>query len=128
MCLLIQISTGLFLAMYYVTESQEAFRSVEHIMRDVTWGWFVRYSHANGASFSFSFVYLHLLRNIYYFSYTFPRWEVWVIGILIPLLMIITAFLGYVLPWGQMSFRAATVITNLFSAIPIVGGDMVDWL
>ena len=127
-CLALQIVTGLFLAMHYISDANLAFLSVEHIMRDINYGWFVRYIHANGASFFFLFVYLHVFRNIFYFSYTIPRWEIWVVGMIIFVLMILTAFLGYVLPWGQMSFWAATVITSLFSAIPIVGDFVVVWL
>lgn len=114
--------------MYYVPFSDNAFYSVEHIMRDINYGWLLRYSHANGASFSFLVVYVHIFRNLYYQSYLHPRELLWVIGVIILLLMIITAFVGYVLPWGQMSFRAATVITSLFSAIPIIGGDILAWL
>ncbi len=127
-CLAIQILTGIFLAMHYTPEQSMAFISVEHIMRDVQYGWLLRYIHANGASMFFIAVYMHILRNIYYTSYASPRETLWIVGVIIFLLMIITAFLGYVLPWGQMSFWAATVITNLVSAVPKIGGDIVIWL
>jgi ubiquinol-cytochrome c reductase cytochrome b subunit len=127
-CLSIQIITGIFLAMYYIASPEMAFLSVEHIMREINYGWLIRYLHANGASFFFLAVYIHFFRNLYYNSYIRPRELVWVIGILIMLIMILTAFLGYVLPWGQMSFWAATVITSLFSAIPIFGELIVIWL
>jgi len=124
----IQIISGIFLAMYYTPHIDYAFASVEHIMRDVQNGWFIRYMHANGASFFFIFVYLHIARNLYYGSYIKPRAALWSSGIVILLLMMATAFLGYVLPWGQMSFWGATVITNLFSVIPFIGLDLVQWL
>jgi len=127
-CLLLQIITGIFLAMHYVSDVQLAFDSVEHIMRDVTLGWLLRYSHANGASFFFIVVYLHVFRGLFYSSFTYPRVLVWWIGVLILFFMILTAFIGYVLPWGQMSFWGATVITNLVSAVPIIGVDIVIWL
>lgn len=126
--LISQIITGIFLAMHYVPTLNGAFTSVEHIMRDVNYGWLIRYIHSNGASLFFFVVYIHLFRGIYYHSYVYPRGMVWIIGVIILLLMILTAFLGYVLPWGQMSFWAATVITNLASAIPIVGDSIVTWL
>ena len=126
--LISQILTGIFLAMHYVANVDLAFVSVEHIMRDVNNGWFLRYLHSNGASMFFLVVYIHIFRGLYYSSYTYPRQIVWMLGIIILLLMILTAFLGYVLPWGQMSFWAATVITNLASAIPIIGKDIVIWL
>ena len=128
MCLAIQIITGIFLAMYYVPHVDYAFLSVEHIMRDVHNGWFFRYAHSNGASFFFIFVYIHIARNIYYGSYVGLRRFLWYSGIIILILMMATAFLGYVLPWGQMSFWGATVITNLFSVIPFIGVDLVQWL
>ena len=128
LCLLIQILSGIFLAMYYVANSEVAFISVEHIMRNVNYGWFVRYLHSNGASFFFLVVYLHMFRSFYYNSFLKPKEKVWATGVVILLLMIITAFLGYVLPWGQMSFWAATVITNLCSAIPVIGDSVVIWL
>lgn len=127
-CLMIQIITGVFLAMHYVPEHTLAFYSVEYIMREVFMGWFIRYVHANGASMFFLVVYIHTLRSLYYNSYMPPRASVWIIGVVILLLMIITAFLGYVLPWGQMSFWAATVITSLVSSIPVIGETVVVWL
>ena len=127
-CLAIQLVTGIFLAMYYTPHIDYAFISVEHIMRDVQNGWFIRYMHANGASFFFIFVYFHIARNLFYGSYVKPRQALWNSGIIILLLMMATAFLGYVLPWGQMSFWGATVITNLFSVIPKIGPDLVQWL
>ena len=126
--LIIQIITGIFLAMYYIPNGELAFLSVEHIMRDVNNGWFIRYLHANGASFFFITVYLHMFRGLYYNSYMKPRELLWCVGVIISVIMILTAFLGYVLPWGQMSFWAATVITNLFSAFPIIGNYIVIWL
>ena len=128
MCLGIQIITGIFLAMHYTPHVDLAFASVEHIMRDVNYGWLLRYIHANGASMFFILVYIHIFRGLYFGSYTKPRHWVWVIGVIILLLMIITAFIGYVLPWGQMSLWGATVITNLVSAIPLIGDSIVTWL
>nr|AMN87275.1 apocytochrome b [Pyropia endiviifolia] len=128
MCLIIQIVTGIFLAMHYTPHVDLAFISVEHIMRDVNFGWLLRYIHANGASMFFIVVYIHIFRGLYYGSYTAPRQFVWVIGEIFLLLMIITAFIGYVLPWGQMSLWGATVITNLVSAVPLVGDSIVAWL
>ncbi len=128
LCLVIQIITGIFLAMHYVPHSDLAFLSVEYIMRDVQYGWLIRYIHSNGASFFFLVVYIHIFRGLFYGSYIYPRELLWVSGVLIFLLMILTAFLGYVLPWGQMSFWAATVITNLASAIPGIGNAIVVWL
>jgi quinol-cytochrome oxidoreductase complex cytochrome b subunit len=113
LCLAIQILTGIALAMHYAPEVSLAFYSVEHIMRDVNYGWLLRYIHANGASMFFIVVYIHTFRGLYYGSYLYPREHLWGVGVLILLLMIVTAFLGYVLPWGQMSFWGATVITNL---------------
>jgi len=127
-CLIFQIITGIILAMHYTPHVDLAFFSVEHIMRDVNYGYFLRYAHANGASAFFFIVYLHLLKGLYYGSYVFPRQILWSSGVVILLMMIMTAFMGYVLPWGQMSFWAATVITNLFSAIPYIGLDLVYWL
>jgi ubiquinol-cytochrome c reductase cytochrome b subunit len=127
-CLVLQIATGIFLAMHYTPHIDLAFLSVEHIMRDVEGGWLLRYMHANGASMFFIVVYLHMFRGLYYGSYTSPRELLWCIGVIILLLMIITAFIGYVLPWGQMSFWGATVITSLASAIPVVGDTIVTWL
>ena len=127
-CLITQIITGIVLAMHYVAHADLAFDSVEHIMRDVNYGWLIRYVHANGASMFFLAVYFHIFRALYYGSYKEPREVIWIIGIIIYLLMMAAAFLGYVLPWGQMSFWGATVITNLFSAIPLVGEGIVTWL
>lgn len=126
--LIVQIITGIFLAMHYTPHIDLAFASVEHIMRDVNFGWLLRYIHSNGASMFFVVVYLHIFRGLYFSSYTKPRHWVWIIGVLIFLLMIITAFIGYVLPWGQMSLWGATVITNLVSAVPFVGNSIVTWL
>ena len=128
LCLVIQIITGIFLAMHYTPHIDLAFSSVEHIMRDVNNGWLIRYLHANGASMFFLVVYCHIFRGLYYGSYMNPRGLLWCSGVLIFVLMMATAFIGYVLPWGQMSFWGATVITNLFSAIPVVGGAIVEWL
>jgi ubiquinol-cytochrome c reductase cytochrome b subunit len=127
-CLVIQILTGIFLAMHYTPHIDLAFASVEHIMRDVNGGWLIRYMHANGASMFFIVVYCHIFRGLYYGSYMAPRELLWCSGVVIFLLMMATAFMGYVLPWGQMSFWGATVITNLFSAIPLVGDSIVQWL
>ncbi|KAI3837075.1 hypothetical protein MKW98_005408 [Papaver atlanticum] len=127
-CLVIQIVTGIFLAMHYTPHIDLDFNSVEHIMRDVEGGWLLRYMHANGASMFFIVVYLHVFRGLYYASYSSPREFVRCIGVVIFLLMILTAFIGYVLPWGQMSFWGATVITSLASAIPIVGDTIVTCL
>ena len=127
-CLLTQIITGIVLAMHYVAHADLAFASVEHIMRDVNYGWMLRYMHMNLASFFFIAVYLHIFRAMYFGSYKDPRQVMWLIGIIIFFLMTATAFLGYTLPWGQMSLWGATVITNLFSAIPIVGEPIVQWL
>jgi len=128
-CLGVQILTGIFLRMHYPASTRLAFEAVEqHMMRDVNFGWLLRYFHANGASFFFIVVYRHIFRGFYYSSYTAPRELVWLSGIRILLVMIITAFLGYVLPWGQMSFWGATVITSLASAIPRAGPSIVEWL
>lgn len=127
-CLGVQIVTGIFLAMHYTPYIDFAFNSVEHIMRDVFNGWFIRYLHANGASLFFIVVYSHIFRGLYFGSYLQPRELLWCSGVVIFLLMMATAFIGYVLPWGQMSFWGATVITNLFSAIPLVGSSIVEWL
>jgi ubiquinol-cytochrome c reductase cytochrome b subunit len=127
-CLGIQLITGIFLAMHYTPHVDLAFASVEHIMRDVNNGWLIRYIHANGASMFFIIVYSHMFRGLYYGSYMHPRQHLWCSGVLIFLLMMGTAFMGYVLPWGQMSFWGATVITNLVSAIPIAGPSIVEWL
>lgn len=126
--LIIQLVTGFFLSMHYVAHANMAFVSVEMIMRDVNHGWLIRYMHANGASFFFICVYLHMLRSLYYTSYFGSRKDTWLVGVVIFLLLIATAFTGYVLPWGQMSFWAATVVTNLFSAVPFYGQEIVFWL
>src|SRR6187402_3576840 len=127
-CLGVQIITGITLAMHYVANANLAFNSVEAIMRDVNYGWLIRYIHANGASMFFLAVYIHMFRGLYYGSYKEPREVLWILGVILYLLMMATGFMGYVLPWGQMSFWAATVITNLFSAIPLVGDPIVTWL
>ena len=127
-CLITQIVTGLVLAMHYIAHADMAFSSVEHIMRDVNYGWLLRYVHANGASMFFLAVYIHIFRSLFYGSYKSPREIIWILGIIIYLLMMAAAFMGYVLPWGQMSFWGATVITNLFSAIPLVGESITTWL
>lgn len=126
--LVTMIATGLFLAMNYTPSADKAFDSVERIMRDVNGGWLLRYIHANGASFFFIAAYVHIFRGMYYGSYKSPREILWILGVVIFLLMMATAFMGYVLPWGQMSFWGATVITNLFSAIPFVGDEIVTFL
>ncbi len=126
--LAVQIVTGVVLAMHYVSSANMAFESVEKIMRDVNYGWLLRYAHSNGASMFFLAAYVHIFRGLYYGSYKAPREVLWILGVIILLLMMATAFMGYVLPWGQMSFWGATVITNLFSAIPLVGGSITTWL
>ena len=126
--LALMMLTGIFLAMDYQPNVDMAFDSVQRIMRDVNYGWLVRYAHMNGASMFFIVTYVHIFRGLYYGSYKKPRELLWILGVVLLLLMIITAFLGYVLPWGQMSYWAATVITNLFSAIPAVGKPIVMWL
>ena len=126
--LVIQIVTGIVLAMHYAANGAVAFDSVEHIMRDVNSGWFLRYAHANGATMFFIVVYLHIFRGLYFGSYKAPREMVWLLGVVIFLLMMATAFMGYVLPWGQMSFWGAQVITGFFSAIPVVGEPIRQWL
>jgi ubiquinol-cytochrome c reductase cytochrome b subunit len=126
--LVIMIATGIMLAMQYTPHVDHAFDSIERIMRDVNSGWLLRYLHSNGGSFFFIVVYIHILRGLYYGSYKAPREILWILGVVILVLMMATAFMGYVLPWGQMSFWAATVITNLFSAVPIIGEAIVTWL
>ena len=126
--LVVMIVTGIFLAMQYTPSADLAFDSVERIMRDVNYGWLLRYAHMNGASMFFAIVYIHLFRGLYYGSYKSPRELLWILGVVILLLLIATAFMGYVLPWGQMSYWAATVITNLFSAIPLIGPGIVTFL
>ena len=128
MCLLIQIISGIFLSMYYIPHIDLAFASVEFIMRDVNHGWLVRYIHSNGASMFFLVIYCHLFRGLYYGSYIKPRELLWISGVVLLLLIMATAFLGYVLPWGQMSFWGATVITSMFTAIPRIGQYIVEWL
>uniref|UniRef100_A0A343J6Z5 Cytochrome b n=3 Tax=Onychodactylus TaxID=113381 RepID=A0A343J6Z5_9AMPH len=125
-CLIAQILTGLFLAMHYTADTSSAFSSVAHICRDVNYGWLVRNTHANGASFFFICIYMHIGRGLYYGSYMYK--ETWNIGVILLLLVMATAFVGYVLPWGQMSFWGATVITNLLSAIPYMGNALVQWI
>nr|ABB90406.1 cytochrome b [Hemisalanx brachyrostralis] len=126
LCLIIQILTGLFLAMHYTAETATAFSSVVHLCRDVNYGWLIRNMHANGASFFFICIYLHIGRGLYYGSFLYK--ETWNVGVVLLLLVMMTAFVGYVLPWGQMSFWGATVITNLLSAVPYMGLDLVLWL
>lgn len=127
-CLMIQIITGIVLAMHYTPNTALAFASVERIMRDVNGGWLIRFIHANGASMFFMAVYIHMLRGLYYGSYKAPREMIWILGCVIFFLMIATAFLGYVLPWGQMSYWGAEVITNLIGAIPLIGEPILIWL
>jgi len=126
--LFVQIVTGLFLTMFYTPHTDLAFFSVDHIMRDINYGWLVRYMHANGASFFFFFVYIHMLRGLFFSSYQYPRTNVWFTGVTIYLCLMGTAFLGYVLPWGQMSFWAATVITNFITVVPFIGDELVYWV
>nr|AFJ42315.1 cytochrome b [Lepisosteus osseus] len=126
LCLITQTLTGLFLAMHYTADITLAFSSVAHICRDVNYGWLLRNIHANGASFFFICIYLHIARGLYYGSYLYK--ETWNIGVLLLLLVMMTAFVGYVLPWGQMSFWGATVITNLLSAFPYIGDTLVQWI
>nr|YP_010950383.1 cytochrome b [Bathyraja aleutica]WMI36313.1 cytochrome b [Bathyraja aleutica] len=126
LCLVIQILTGLFLAMHYTADISSAFSSVVHICRDVNYGWLIRNIHANGASIFFICIYVHIARGLYYGSYL--NKETWNIGVILLLLLMATAFVGYVLPWGQMSFWGATVITNLLSAFPYIGGTLVEWI
>src|SRR6202050_3304440 len=124
----LQIITGVVLAMHYTPHVDMAFNSFEAIMRDVNYGWLLRYLHANGASMFFLAAYIHMFRGMYYGSYKAPREVLWILGVIIYLLMMATAFMGYVLPWGMMSFAGATVITNLFTAIPLVGVPIAHWL
>nr|BBH37083.1 cytochrome b [Priolepis semidoliata]BBH37213.1 cytochrome b [Priolepis semidoliata]BBH37226.1 cytochrome b [Priolepis semidoliata] len=126
LCLIVQIATGLFLAMHYTSDIATAFSSVAHICRDVNFGWLIRNMHANGASFFFICIYMHIGRGLYYGSFLYK--ETWNIGVVLLLLVMMTAFVGYVLPWGQMSFWGATVITNLLSAVPYIGGSLVQWI
>ena len=127
-CLIIQIVTGVVLAMHYGADTGVAFNSTEHIMRDVNWGWMLRYGHANGAAAFFAVIYMHIFRGFYFGSYKAPREMIWLLGVVIFLLMMATAFMGYVLPWGQMSYWAAQVITGLFGAIPLIGEPLKEWL
>lgn len=126
--LVLQIVTGIFLTMHYKPAAADAFASVEYIMRDVEWGWLIRYMHSTGASFFFIVVYLHMFRGLLYGSYKSPRELVWILGVLIYLVMMAEAFMGYVLPWGQMSYWGAQVIISLFGAIPVVGDTLVEWI
>jgi ubiquinol-cytochrome c reductase cytochrome b/c1 subunit len=126
--LISQVITGVILAMHYTPNADLAFNSVEHIMRDVNYGWLIRYLHSTGASMFFIAVYIHMFRGLYYGSYKAPREILWLLGVLNFLLLMAIAFIGYVLPWGQMSFWGATVITSLFSAIPVIGDNIVTWL
>ena len=128
LAMIVQIATGIFLAMFYVSSIDLAFYSIEYIMRDVSGGFMIRYLHANGASVIFGFLYLHIYRGLYYGSYQSPSVVVWTVGVVIFLLMMMTAFIGYVLPWGQMSFWAATVITNMLTAIPTIGSSIAEWI
>jgi ubiquinol-cytochrome c reductase cytochrome b subunit len=123
-----QIVTGIFLTMHYKTSAAEAFNSVEYIMRDVEWGWLIRYMHSTGASLFFIVVYLHMFRGLLYGSYKKPRELVWILGMLIYLVLMAEAFMGYVLPWGQMSFWGAKVIISLFGAIPVIGNGLTEWI
>ncbi len=127
-CLMVQIATGITMAMHYTANVDLAFASTEHIMRDVNFGWLLRYIHAVGSSMFFLAVYIHMFRGMYYGSYKAPREMLWILGVLIYLAMMATAFRGYVLPWGQMSFWGATVITSIFNAIPVIGQPIQDWL
>src|SRR5581483_6260284 len=126
--LVMQIVTGIFLTMHYKPDAGQAFGSVEYIMRDVPWGWAIRYMHSTGASMFFIVVYLHMFRALLYGSYHKPRELLWIFGMLVYLCLMAEAFFGYLLPWGQMSFWGAQVIVNLFSAIPFVGPDLAVWI
>ena len=128
LCLMIQIVTGIVLAMHYTGHIDAAFDSTEFIMRDVNWGWMLRYAHANGAAAFFAVIYMHIFRGFYYGSYKAPREMIWLLGVTIFLLMMATAFMGYVLPWGQMSYWAAQVITGFFTAFPLIGDGLKEWL
>jgi len=127
-CLFVQILTGIVLAMHYTPYTSNAFTSIEYIMRQLDSGWFLRYCHANGASMFFIIVYLHIIRGLYYGSYIKPTEITWSLGIVIFFLMMTTGFLGYILPWGQMSFWGATVITNFITAIPVIGESLLNWI
>jgi quinol-cytochrome oxidoreductase complex cytochrome b subunit len=126
--LVVQIISGILLAMHYTPHIDLAFLSLEYLMRQVDFGWLIRYIHANGASMFFGVIYLHIARGVFYSSYAYPRGQLWISGIIIFILMMATGFMGYVLPWGQMSFWGVTVITNFFTAIPFVGTEIVEWL
>ena len=126
--LMIQVVTGIVLAMHFAPDASIAFDSTEHIMRDVNWGWMLRYGHSNGAALFFAVIYLHIFRGFYYGSYKAPREMIWLLGVVIFLLMMATAFMGYVLPWGQMSYWAAQVITGFFTAFPLIGDGLKEWL
>jgi len=126
--LIIQVVTGIFISMHFIADGFNSFFSIEDFVRNISFGWFLRYLHANGASFFFACVFIHIIRNLYFKSYKKPRELIWNIGIIIFIIMVVTAFTGYVLPWGQMSFWAATVITNLFTAIPFIGFYITVWL
>ncbi|TPW03087.1 MAG: hypothetical protein FD124_3146 [Alphaproteobacteria bacterium] len=128
LCLVVQIVTGIVMAMHYTPSITEAFSSIQRLKRDVPFGWLIQNIHATGSSMFFLAVYIHMFRGLYYGSYKAPREVLWILGVVIYLLMMATAFLGYVLPWGQMSFWGATVITNFFSAIPVVGVPVKEWL
>lgn len=128
LCLGVQLVTGLLLAAHYDPDVSRAFESVEHVVRDVPGGWLIRYAHANGASMFFMVIYAHILRGLYYTSFVWPRRTAWSLGVVLFILLMATAFVGYVLPWGQMSLWGATVITNLVSAVPLVGEDILIWL
>ena len=126
--LISQILTGLFLAMYFSNDISLSFGSIEFFIRNINYGWFIRYLHSNGASFFFIIIYIHIFKGLYYRSFLYPRHMIWISGLFIFILLMATAFLGYVLPWGQMSFWGATVITNLLSVFPFIGDSLVFWL
>ena len=126
--LLMQLVTGIFLTMHYKPDAEYAFASVEYIMRDVEWGWFIRYMHSTGASAFFVIIYLHMMRALLYGSYKGPRELIWILGMVLYILLLAEAFMGYVLPWGQMSFWGAQVIISLFGSVPIVGPDLLVWI
>ena len=126
--LIMQLVTGIFLTMHYKPDAEYAFASVEYIMRDVEWGWFIRYMHSTGASAFFVIIYLHMMRALLYGSYKGPRELIWILGMVLYILLLAEAFMGYVLPWGQMSFWGAQVIISLFGSVPIVGPDLLVWI
>ena len=123
-----QLLTGIFLTMHYKPDAEYAFASVEYIMRDVEWGWFIRYLHSTGASAFFIIIYLHMMRALLYGSYKGPRELIWILGMVLYILLLAEAFFGYVLPWGQMSFWGAQVIISLFGSVPVVGPDLLVWI